>query len=201
MNDQRISKLKEHIECILNYCYYVKFIPFFDRNKYQDIPENEQIVGESTRKIIGIYTFKEYMDNKIENHKPKKGDELAKQIIIMFRDIGHGYQIFPDNILSDEYIIELDEGIKSMIYITLKFINSDYYNKIKDEDENEDESDNYEEENSTKIINNVTTYILKQLFLDQFYCDFIKYNDRYHCDVIKPTIDEIYNIKDICDEK
>lgn len=198
MDNQRISKLKNIVECILNYCYYNKFIPLIDISKYQDIPENEQIIGifgKIPRKIIGKYSFKEYMENKMENYKPKKGDELVKEMIIIFRDRGYGYQLFPENMFSDEYIGKLDEEIKSLVDDILEFMKTDLY-KLRHE--NEDNFNKCEDEYSTKI-SNIHMYLLTKLFLNKL-IDVDDIDDYDYSDIIEPQMHELYNIKDIHDE-
>lgn len=184
----RVARLRYNIENLLNYYYFNTFIPLISINKFEDIPENEQqigIFGKQIRKIIGQYTFDEYMENKIINYPYKRGDKLIEDIIIKYRNMGYAYQLFPDDLLSYEYIEEID----------IKIIN--IANKI-------DELTNSNDLSYVDYEDQYLEYMLsiELILFDNFYLNKIKEKcdfDNIYDTLIKPDIHKIYRIKELYD--
>jgi hypothetical protein len=177
--NERLSKLKDLITIILNYCYFNKFIAYNYLQKFENIPENEQVVDASgmkaVRKITGKYNFVEYMENKLPKFSPKNGNELIKTMNTSWHNSGNAYKLFPDDLFSDKYILEIDEKIKIIV---------DELNNMNIDDEDK----------HTTLFGEIHLYLFKYLYLNN-----MAINDIFLENVIIPEITKIYNIKDIYD--
>jgi len=127
-NTERIEKLKNFVEFLLQFVYYNfcvsimrKFIPKSDRSE--------------THKT---YTFEDYMTNNIPDIPRIDSGDLVGTINIYYNSNGVAYQLLPRELLSNQYIKDIDKMIKSMVdkntiditRISINFIEKLYLSNI-----------------------------------------------------------------------
>jgi glutathionyl-hydroquinone reductase len=134
--------------------------------------------------------FKKYLDedNDMDGNK-NDGNEIIKTMNTSWNDFGNAYKLFPDNLFSDKYILEIDEKIKRIV---------DELNNIKMNDEDNEDAEMNDEDNAE----NKHANLLEQIHIDLFmylYVNNMNIEDIFLDNVIMPAITKIYNIKDIYD--